>query len=293
MAYAREGLTRFTDPMRGNRGASISLNRDANTGLVPAGESWPVLFSRTSRLYPRRSIRSDLSDRRRREPGRQPQRLHAGHPDRARADLDGRLRAVDLQLMAFEIRYIGNRGDNEWSSINYNCGTTNGNTCTGIRGENLVANGFLNEFKQAMTNLQANNASGVASRAGSFAYFGQGSGTSPLPIYLAYLNGRTDAGNPAAYGLGANGQRSIPRPLRERGDRGPARRAEPEQRRGGGSGLQPDAPESGSGGWIPANFFIVNPDVNYVNVTDSGAFSKLRAAARARAAACRRASPRT
>ena len=36
----------------------------------------------------------------------------------------------------------------------------------GIRGENLVANGFMNEFKLAMANLAANNASGVASRVG-------------------------------------------------------------------------------------------------------------------------------
>ena len=151
--------------------------------------------------------------------------------------------------MAVEIRYVGNRGDNEWSSINYNCGTTNGNNCTGIRGENLVANGFMDEFKLAMANLQANNASGVANRAGSFAYFGGGTGTSPLPIYLAYLNGRTDAGNPAAYGLNANVNLDH---LRERHDRRPARRTEPEPERGGGrSRRQPDAPEPGPGGRIP------------------------------------------
>ena len=54
-AYDRQGLTRFTTLYGGNRGASISLNRTANTGtptLVPAGESWPVLLSQTSRLYP-------------------------------------------------------------------------------------------------------------------------------------------------------------------------------------------------------------------------------------------------
>ena len=97
--------------------------------------------------------------------------------------------------MAVEIRYVGNRGDDEWEAINYNT----------IRGENLAANGFMNEFKLAMANLAANNASGVSNRAGSFAYFGSGTGTTPLPIYLAYLNGRRDADNPAAYGLNATG----------------------------------------------------------------------------------------
>src|SRR5204862_5731710 len=45
-AYDRQGLTRFTDLYGGNRGASVSLRRDASTGtptLVPAGESWPIL----------------------------------------------------------------------------------------------------------------------------------------------------------------------------------------------------------------------------------------------------------
>ena len=43
-------------------------------GLVPAGESWPVLLSQTSRLVSRGlQPGSDLPDRRRREPGRQPQ----------------------------------------------------------------------------------------------------------------------------------------------------------------------------------------------------------------------------
>ena len=62
----------------------------------------------------------------------------------------------------------------------------------------MIENGFFDEFKLAMANLQANNTAG-GSRAGSFAYFGPGSGTAPLPIYLAYIAGRTDASNAAAY----------------------------------------------------------------------------------------------
>ena len=56
-AYERQGLTRFTDLYGGNRGASISLSRDANTGLVPAGQTWPVLLSQKDRLYSRPSTR--------------------------------------------------------------------------------------------------------------------------------------------------------------------------------------------------------------------------------------------
>src|SRR2546423_15031488 len=53
---------------------------------------------------------------------------------------------------------------------------------------NTIENGFLKEFGLAQANLIANNASGVTTRAGSFAFFGAGTGTSPLPIFLAYLN---------------------------------------------------------------------------------------------------------
>ena len=271
-AYDRQGLTRFTDLYGGNRGASISLSRGANTGLVPAGESWPVLLSQTNRLYSQAfnpdptypiAVGANRADS-----------LNAFAPDiqiaRARTWSVGFARSISRD-MAVEIRYVGNRADSEWSSINYNCQASNNSGCTSIRGENLAANGFLNEFKQAMGNLAANNASGVAGRVGSFAYFGSGTGTSPLPIYLAYLNGSTDAGNPAAYGSASTtwanstiaGRLAAPNPNPNAAavdlDGNLTRRTQA-QRIG-----------------YPANFFVVNPDVANANVTDSGAFSKYNA----------------
>ena len=68
--------------------------------------------------------------------------------------------------MAFEARYVGTRGVNQWSTLNYN-------------ERNVIENGFLDEFKLAMRNLEANNRAGCC--AGSFG-FGSGSGTTPLPI---------------------------------------------------------------------------------------------------------------
>ena len=49
-----------------------------------------------------------------------------------------------------------------------------------------------------MANLQANIAAG---RGSNFKYFGPGTGTSPLPITLAYFNGdpATQANDPAKY----------------------------------------------------------------------------------------------
>ena len=112
-AYERQGLTRFTDLYGGNRGASISLTRDA-TGLVPPGQSWPVLLSQKDRLstatfnpdptYPI-LVRANRADS-----------VNAFAPDieiaRVRNWMVGR--AVDLKDMAVEFAYVGNRGDNEW-----------------------------------------------------------------------------------------------------------------------------------------------------------------------------------
>ena len=71
--------------------------------------------------------------------------------------------------MAIEVRYVGTRlvdgtATEEWNEVNWR------------------TNGFLDEFKLAQANLAANLASGVPGRANSFAFFGPGTGTSPLPI---------------------------------------------------------------------------------------------------------------
>lgn len=271
-AYDRQGLTIFTGLYGGNRGGSISLSRNANTGLVRPGETWPVLLSQTSRLVPNTfnpdptypiAVGANRADS-----------LNAFAPDieiaRVRNWTVGFSRSISRD-MAVEIRYVGNRGDNQWSLLNYNCATSNAAGCTSIRGENLVANGFLNEFKLAMANLAANNASGISSRVGSFAYFGSGSGTNPLPIYLAYLNGSRDAGNPAAYTSApttwANatiaGRLAAPNP-------NPNVAAVDLD---GNLTRRTNAARNG----YPANFFILNPAVGNVNVRDSGAFSDYHA----------------
>ena len=87
--------------------------------------------------------------------------------------------------MAAEVRYVGTRNYDGWTDYNYN-------------EYNIVENGFLNEFKLAQANLQANVAAG---RGANFRYFGAGTGTSPLPIFLAYFNGvpASQAGDPARY----------------------------------------------------------------------------------------------
>jgi hypothetical protein len=160
--------------------------------------------------------------------------------------------------MAIEARYVGTRGWNQWSELNYN----------GIRGESLIKNGFLDEFKLAMGNLQANNAAG-GNRGGSFAYFGPGTGTNPLPIYLAYLNGSRNATTASAYS-GSNWTNTTfagrlvatnPSPTGAAGDLD------------GNATRRGNAATAG----LASNFFVPNPHASSVNVTDSGAYSDYHA----------------
>ncbi len=84
--------------------------------------------------------------------------------------------------MAVEVRYVGNQNLNTWAEENWN-------------ERSVFASGFYDEFKQAQANLAANIAAG---RGDTFAYTGA-PGTGPLPLHLAYMNGRSDVLNPAAY----------------------------------------------------------------------------------------------
>ena len=262
VAYERQGMGQFTNVFGANPGSTITLTRDTNTGLVPDGESWPVLLSQTNRLY-----NADFNETPVFPILARPNRadsLTAFSPDikigRAMTWTVGVQRSLGDD-MAMEVRYVGTRGDDQWSTLNYNT----------IRGESLLNNGFLDEYRAAMANLRANNASGVSSRSGSFAYFGAGTGTSPLPTYLAYFNGRSDATNPAAYTGGTSTWRSTtfagrlspanPNPISAANDLN------------GNSTRRANALRAG----LPANFFIPNPQMNAVNVRDSGAFSDYHA----------------
>jgi hypothetical protein len=73
----------------------------------------------------------------------------------------------------FEVRYVGNRGHDLWRQYD-------------INEVNVIENGFLNEFKLAQQNVLANLQAG---RGFNFRYFGAGTGTSPLPIFLAHISG--------------------------------------------------------------------------------------------------------
>ena len=92
-------------------------------------------------------------------------------------------REIDRDTV-IEARYVGTRGVKLWQQFNLN-------------EINMIENGFLNEFKLAQANLQANIAAG---RGNNFRYFGPGSGTSPLPIIPRHFNPTGDPNLPGSYG---------------------------------------------------------------------------------------------
>jgi hypothetical protein len=259
VGYERQGLGEFTGQFGSNPGSTISLTRNNGIGNLvneAAGESWPLLLSQRERITPAPfnetptypiAVRAGRADS-----------LNLFAPDtkvaNARSWTVGFQRALSRDMVA-EIRYVGTRGVDQWSELNYN-------------ERDIINNGFYEEFKLAVSNLQANNAAG-GSRAGSFAYFGPNSGTSPLPTYLAYLNGRTNAAEASAYS-GSNwrstaltGDMAVHNPF----PRNSAADLD------GTSSFRNNALSAG----LPANFFVLNPDVNGVNVIDSGAFSDYHA----------------
>jgi Carboxypeptidase regulatory-like domain len=256
VAYERQGFGVFTGRFGANPGSTLTLTRNSNippgATLLPA----PVLLSQPERLFQASfpetptypiAVRAGRADS-----------LNLFHADieiaSARSWTIGLQRALSRD-MAVEVRYVGTRGVNQWSELDYN-------------ERNLQENGFFNEFQAAMANLQANNAAG-GSRAGSFAYFGPNTGTSPLPIYLAYFNASRNSGDPAAYS-GNNWTNTDFTGRLTKYNPNPAGSA---QDLDGNNGRRTNAVNAGQ----PANLFVVNPAVSAVNVTDSGAYSDYNA----------------
>jgi hypothetical protein len=163
--------------------------------------------------------------------------------------------------MAIEIRYTGNNSPNAWTTENWNA-------------ENIFENGFLEEFQVAQANLAANVAAG---RGGTFAFFGEGTGTRPLPTYLAFFSGvpTAQAGDPSRYTSTNFTNATFVNQLDP---------FFPDPGVGGGGAA--GSLWTGSSGTfranaiaagLPSNFFVLNPLVDDANVTRSAAFSSYHA----------------
>jgi hypothetical protein len=183
-AYSRNGMGDFTGQYNANPGVTINATRSQGlNNIIPAGGSAPVLFRNDSVLgpptfaerpvYPMTDVQT--SDIRLFDPNI---KIPAANSWSA-----GIQRKLSTN-MSLEVRYVGTNSNNAWQARNFN-------------ERNIFENGFLDEFRQAQRNLRANIAAG---NGGTFRYTGA-PGTAPLPILLAYINGRpsSQAGSPASY----------------------------------------------------------------------------------------------
>ena len=97
-----------------------------------------------------------------------------------------RSRTLSRTRQAGSARSIAAR---RWKSVTSGRGSSRAWTDYNFNEVNIKENGFLDEFRKAQANLQANIAAG---RGNTFAYTGA-PGTSPLPIFVGAYNARSSS----------------------------------------------------------------------------------------------------
>jgi Carboxypeptidase regulatory-like domain/TonB dependent receptor len=187
IAYSRQGIGDFRGDFGVNPGILVNTNRDLTIGNLAPISELPVLLRN---LNPRdepgfvKTPNYPLVAGTNAEPNPVPITSSANIYDPnikmpyAQSWSFGIQREI-AKNMAIEVRYVGTRFLQGWTTYDFNDVENR-----------IVENGLLNEFRLAQANLQANIAQ---KRGNNFRYFGEGTGTSPLPITLAYFSG---AGNP-------------------------------------------------------------------------------------------------
>ena len=256
-AYDRRGMNDFTGVFGNNPGLTVNANRNLGKGNLTV----PLLL-RDGNLGPPQPCPP--------LPAPKPSGCLVSAPEYPLTNVDatGSVNMFDPNLQvpysdswtvgfqralgratAIEIRYVGTRSRAQWETFNYN-------------EPNILDNGFLDEFKLAQANLQSHIAAGCGGEgnACSFAYRGPGTGTSPLPVYLAFINGisRDRAGDQTLYTSGSWTNSNFINPL-SKFDSDPFTPAGTNSNTGlaGSPTRQANAIRAG----LPANFFRVNPDM--------------------------------
>ncbi len=180
VAFTREGSSVASTTFTDNPGGGVNLSRTISTGNLTPGQLFrdraalaPPAFPATV-TYPVTGISTDP--------------VNIFDPNLKVGNVRSWTFGIQREFLkdnVVEIRYVGTRGRDLWRRYNLNADV------------NTIENKFRDEFKLAQANLQANIAGG---KGATFAYTGI-PGTSPLPIMLAYLNGRpaAQAGNAALY----------------------------------------------------------------------------------------------
>lgn len=241
ISFVREGLNVFTSILGSNPGLSIVANKNLTLGNLG---TLPVLFRDKSRLAPPSFQSKPLYP----SEGAITDSANTFNPNLQLGYVQswsfGLQREINKDTV-IEARYVANRGVKLWQQFNLN-------------EVNLTENGFLNEFKLAQANLQANIAAG---RGANFRYAGPGTGTSPLPIMLAFFTGQaaSAAGTAANYSNTNFANATFVNALA-------IRNPSPATFAGIGTGIGASGfinnagfRNNGLAAGLPANFFLVNP----------------------------------
>jgi hypothetical protein len=182
LGYNRPGMSDFTGTIDDNPGVLLTANR--NHALGNLGTPGSILLRNTAALGPPPNLPATrnypMTDVVTEDVAVFDQNLQVPYAQTWTAGWQRKI----TNDMVVEARYIGTRSAQPWVTYNYN-------------ELNIVENNFLNEFRQAQRNLEANIAAG---RGNTFAYTGA-AGTGPLPIFLAHYNGvgQSGADTPSNY----------------------------------------------------------------------------------------------
>ncbi len=247
IAYQRGGMSDFTEVFGSNPGISISATRSTqndNLGTLP------VLFRSSDlgppaipleRVYPM-AVPTASSNVRVFDP-----KLTVPWAGSFTIGWQRKL----ARSLSGEVRFVHSDSHGSWTLNNLN-GQLNYNEL------NIVENQFINEFRIAQNNLFANIAAG---KGNTFAYTGA-AGTSPLPIFLAHLNGSTASGDTSKY-TGTGWTNSTLVQSMYKYNPNPFTAA---------SQLRTTAAYRTNmlNAGLPTNYWVVNPDVNAATVVTNG-----------------------
>jgi hypothetical protein len=242
LAYNRNGMYDYTSMFGANPGMTVNATRNVTNGNLVSGvgtDVWPLLFRDKSRLGPPSFAATPVYP------------IHSTSVSDQVNLFDPNTRTPYTLSWSFgfqreltrdtvvEVRYVATRNIQPWTQINVN-------------EFNFVENGMLDEFKLATANLQANIAAG---RGNNFKYYGAGTGTSPLPITLAYFSGipSSQAGDATKYTSSNFTSTTWVNTLAKYSPNPSSY----------GSNLESDATRRANAlaAGLPANFFRVNPTV--------------------------------
>lgn len=248
VAFQRPGMSDFTGVYGSNPGVSIDATRNlanGNLGTLPLLLSSGSLAAppiNLTRTYPMSVPSASTS-------------VYAFDPNiqvpYSTSLTVGIQRALTTTMMV-EARYIHTTSTGQWTNNNQVGNYRNYNEI------NVTENKFANEFRLAQANLQANIA---ANKGNTFAYTGV-AGTSPLPTFLAYLNGSAASGDSSKYtGTGWTNTTLVGYMYPNNPDVLTT-----------ASTLRTNATYKANAltAGLPANFFVANPDVTNAYVQTNG-----------------------